>query len=143
MTTKNKKNEKKQKKPSHWEKFKVITPIVISTISLGLSVTTCIQVYNEKSNEKSIEEKLQYANSRFEISETDTIELLKAFNIYKELIKEKPSNLTGYNNFLNLAIKRRDILEIECDFWIKWYLQHAQEIYDCKQVQNLLKQCKE
>ena len=114
-------------------------PIVISCVALVFSFYN----YADTKSERKITNSIQRANYIFENAGIkDTIQLLKAFHIYKE----NPSDiscLVGHKNFLELAITRRDELQMKCDFWIKWYLLRAKELYDSKKVQDLLKECEE
>lgn len=117
-----------------------VISVIISFISLLFSTENYIQIWNEKNRQ----EELRFANSIFENAHIqDTVQLRKAFDVYKKIIRKNPSELTGYNKFKNLAIIRRDKLNIKCDFWIKWYLLKAQELFDNRTIQDLLKQCEE
>ena len=143
-------SEKTNDSSKLWDWYKII-PIILSFAALLFSICTYFDLKNEKNVTKSIaqhnqavEDSLQLANSLFENAHIqDTIQLFQAFDIYKKMIKEKSSDMTGYNNFLNLAITRRNKLDINCDFWIKWYLLRAKELFDNKKVQDMLKQCEE
>jgi heme/copper-type cytochrome/quinol oxidase subunit 2 len=144
------KDKKDSSTKQSWDWSKSI-PIIISIVALAFSIYTYFDLKSERNEIKSktehnqtIEESLQLANSIFENAGIqDTIQLLKAFEIYKKIANEIPSDLTGYQNFMNLAITRRDKLNTSCDYWIKWYLLRAKELFDNKKVQDMLKQCEE
>jgi len=101
-------SEKTNDSSKLWDWYKII-PIILSFAALLFSICTYFDLKNEKNVTKSIaqhnqavEDSLQLANSLFENAHIqDTIQLFQAFDIYKKMIKEKSSDMTGYNNFLN------------------------------------------
>jgi hypothetical protein len=148
-----KKETTQPEKETFWQKIKNYSVLIgliggtLGILSTGLSVSSYCDTKQDRQitkQDRQITDTLQKANSIFENAGVqDTIQLRKAFNSYKKVITAKPSELTGYRNFLNLAKTRRDFLDTNCDLWIKWYLQRAQELYDNKTVQDMLNQCKE
>jgi hypothetical protein len=114
---------------------------LIGALTGIIAMVLSLMTYCNTKQDKKIVDNLQRANSLFENAGYDTIEYRKAYDIYKEIKKKRPNDMTGYYKFLNEAINRRIEFRIECDEWIKWYLLYAQKLQNTTEVQNRLNKC--